>query len=207
MLLVCPKDFSNLPTASAVDVRKQLCGDPPAAGPADPGRGHRAALPEDQLRPGELPARGADGGGRSVPAAYAPECLAACELAFHCRDRARDGGRGGALAWAALAVRRASWAGSRRVEDGRWRRPAAEAPADPDDPAAAVAALRAGRPAAARPEALARRSRAEEGGMSLIATLARLEAVEHGPAQPLATVRHRHLSDAAAGLRAAHHGR
>lgn len=31
--------------------------------------------------------------------------------------------------------------------------------------------------------------------MSLIATLARLEAVESGRAQPLATVRHRHLSD------------
>lgn len=25
----------------------------------------------------------------AVDAAYAPECLAACELAFHCRDRAR----------------------------------------------------------------------------------------------------------------------
>ncbi|KPC67354.1 hypothetical protein ADL35_45750, partial [Streptomyces sp. NRRL WC-3753] len=28
----------------------------------------------------------------SVPASYAPECLSACELAFHCRERARAAG-------------------------------------------------------------------------------------------------------------------
>ncbi len=43
--------------------------------------------------------------------------------------------------------------------------------------------------------------------MSLIATLARLEAVDTGRAQPAATVRHRHLAERPPGVRAAGHRR
>ncbi len=92
VVLVCPKDFSNLPAASAVDVRKQLSvtrrqltrltriEDIAAALP--PGTAFDPALPAAELRAAV----------ESVPATYAPECLAACELAFHCRDRSRAAG-------------------------------------------------------------------------------------------------------------------
>lgn len=80
----------------------------------------------------------------SVPHQYAPECLAACELAFHCRSRAREAGavetlgrsvRGelGGLATVGAVLAAA------RGEEG-----------DPEDPA--VAALRRAR--ALRVEAL-----------------------------------------------------
>lgn len=91
-LLVCPRDFSNLPTAACVDLRK-----PRAATRRQLSRLTRveeiaAALPEgisfDTSRPaGEL-AEAVE----SVPASYAPDCLAGCELAFHCRSRAREQG-------------------------------------------------------------------------------------------------------------------
>ncbi|MFD4922142.1 hypothetical protein ACFWNE_12600 [Streptomyces goshikiensis] len=89
ILLVCPKDFSNLPTAAAVDIRREhavtrrqlerltrveeLAAALPAGLSFDPGR------PAEELTEAVS----------AVDAAYAPECLAACELAFHCRERAR----------------------------------------------------------------------------------------------------------------------
>ncbi|MFE7134327.1 hypothetical protein ACFVIM_26055 [Streptomyces sp. NPDC057638] len=92
VLLVCPKDFSNLPTASLVDVRKQLAVT----------RRQLARLTRVEEIAATLPAGATFDPGRSreeltatvesVGAAYAPECLAACELAFHCRGRARDEG-------------------------------------------------------------------------------------------------------------------
>ncbi|ARZ69981.1 hypothetical protein SMD11_4378 [Streptomyces albireticuli] len=81
----------------------------------------------------------------AAPAAYAPECLAACELAFHCRARARAAdvvetlGRGVRGELGGLATVGAVLAAA-RGEEG-----------DPADPA--VAALR--RAAALRAEALA----------------------------------------------------
>ncbi|WP_327291004.1 hypothetical protein [Streptomyces sp. NBC_01198] len=89
VLLVCPKDFSNLPTAEWVDVRRQL-----AVTRRQLARLTRIdeiadTLPEgttfDLARPRPALTAAVD----SVPAAYAPECLSSCELAFHCRDRAR----------------------------------------------------------------------------------------------------------------------
>lgn len=90
VLLVCPKDFSNLPTASAVDIRRErsvtrrqldrltrveeLAADLPEGLSFDP-----ATRTTEELALAVS----------AVDAAYAPECLAACELAFHCRDRAR----------------------------------------------------------------------------------------------------------------------
>ncbi|MEV4435268.1 hypothetical protein [Streptomyces sp. NPDC049585] len=91
-LLVCPKDFSNLPTAALVDLRKQRATTRRQLTRLTTVEDIAAALPDgtsfDVCRPaGEL-TEALD----AVPAAYAPECLAACELAFHCRATARAGG-------------------------------------------------------------------------------------------------------------------
>lgn len=90
VLLVCPKDFSNLPTASLVDVRKQL-----SVTRRQLARLTRIEEIADALLPGasfalDRSAPELTDTVESVPATYAPECLAACELAFHCRDRARS---------------------------------------------------------------------------------------------------------------------
>lgn len=94
VLLVCPKDFSNQPTAAAVDVRK-----PMAVTRRQLDRLTRIEQLLDALPPGssfdldpdrtdsELGAAVA-----SVSAAYSPDCLADCELAFHCRAEARCAG-------------------------------------------------------------------------------------------------------------------
>lgn len=93
VLLVCPRDFSNLPTASVVDVRKQL-----AVTRRQLTRLSRIEDIADELPPGTtFDLDGQSGASlatavEAVPAVYAPECLAACELAFHCRGRARDQG-------------------------------------------------------------------------------------------------------------------
>lgn len=47
------------------------------------------ALPEGTCFAPELPRERLTASVESVPASYAPECLSACELAFHCRDRSR----------------------------------------------------------------------------------------------------------------------
>ncbi|SCG40365.1 hypothetical protein [Micromonospora inositola] len=89
VVLVCPRDFANQPVASLLDVRKQLLvlrrqldrmaridallADVPADFTAD--------LTAD---PATLVAALS-----RVEARYAPECLAACELAYFCRHEAR----------------------------------------------------------------------------------------------------------------------
>ncbi|WP_329178746.1 hypothetical protein [Streptomyces sp. NBC_01477] len=91
VLLVCPKDFSNLPTAEWVDVRRQVAVTRRQLTRLTRIEEIAAALPEGttfDLAPGRPPAA-LTAAVESVPAAYAPECLASCELAFHCRDRAR----------------------------------------------------------------------------------------------------------------------
>ncbi len=92
VLLVCPKDFSNLPTAAAVDLRRQLAAVRRQLARLTRLADIAAALPPDVTfdpdRPGEELAEAV----ARVPAAYAPECLATCELAFHCRARARQAG-------------------------------------------------------------------------------------------------------------------
>ncbi|MFI0988215.1 hypothetical protein [Streptomyces exfoliatus] len=145
VLLVCPKDFSNVPTASVVDVRKQRSVTRRQLARLTRIEEIADALPEGtsfdvaERSPAELTAAV-----ESVPHQYAPECLAACELAFHCRSRAREAGavetlgrsvRGelGGLATVGAVLAAA------RGEEG-----------DPEDPA--VAALRRAR--ALRVEAL-----------------------------------------------------
>ncbi|MGY0486374.1 hypothetical protein [Streptomyces sp. WG-D5] len=144
VVLVCPKDFSNLPAASAVDVRKQRAVTKRQLERLTRVEDIAAALPPGTVfDPDRSPAELTEAV-EAVPATYAPECLAACELAFHCRDRAREGGAVTALGrplraeLGALTTVGAVLAAA-RGEAG-----------DPDDPT--VAALR--RAAALRAEAL-----------------------------------------------------
>ncbi|MEX2981411.1 hypothetical protein [Streptomyces sp. C36] len=97
-LLVCPKNFSNLPDAALVDLRKQLATTrrqlDRLTGVADIADGlpHGTTFDLCLADDGRTPTRPADelaAAVDAVGAAYAPECLAACELAFHCRARSR----------------------------------------------------------------------------------------------------------------------
>ncbi|MFF1375914.1 hypothetical protein [Streptomyces sp. NPDC058308] len=92
VLLVCPKDFSNLPTASAIDVRKQLSVTRRQLDRLARVEDIAAELPEGTTFDVRRSTDELTAAVESVPATYAPECLAACELAFHCRDRAREQG-------------------------------------------------------------------------------------------------------------------
>ncbi|MEV5276166.1 hypothetical protein [Streptomyces sp. NPDC052811] len=146
VLLVCPKDFSNLPTASVVDVRKQL-----SVTRRQLTRLARIEDIADALPPGttfDLDGQSGDAlaaAVEAVPAVYAPECLAACELAFHCRDRARAEGAVTALGRSL----RGELGGLATI--GEVLSAARGASGDPDDPT--VAAVR--RAAALRREAIA----------------------------------------------------
>jgi hypothetical protein len=145
ILLVCPKDFSNLPAACAVDVRKQR-----AVTARQLTRLTRIEEIAETLPEGTCfsPDRGAEeltAAVAAVPATYAPECLSACELAFHCRERSREEGAVTRLG----RPLRAELGGLTTVEDVLAA--ARGEQGDPHDPA--VAALR--RAAALRAEALA----------------------------------------------------
>jgi hypothetical protein len=145
ILLVCPKDFSNLPTASVVDVRKQLSVTRRQLARLTRIEDLAAALPEGATFDLERPAAELTAAVESVSAAYAPECLAACELAFHCRDRARDAG---AVETLGRSVR-GELGGLKTIGDVLA---AARATADASEDDPAVAALR--RAAALRADAL-----------------------------------------------------
>ncbi|MEU9336861.1 hypothetical protein AB0D49_27465 [Streptomyces sp. NPDC048290] len=92
VLLVCPKDFSNLPTGSAVDIRKQRAVTARQLRRLTRLDEIAATLPPDTCFAPDLPAERLTAAVEAVPAAYAPECLSACELAFHCRAQARESG-------------------------------------------------------------------------------------------------------------------
>ncbi|MFE6283260.1 hypothetical protein [Streptomyces sp. NPDC057877] len=92
ILLVCPKDFSNLPTASAVDIRKQRAVTARQLDRLTRIEDIADALPEGVCFSPALPEAELTAAVEAVPATYAPECLSACELAFHCRDRSRTAG-------------------------------------------------------------------------------------------------------------------
>lgn len=144
VLLVCPKDFTNLPTAAAVDVRKQRAVTRRQLTRLTRIEEIADALPEGTCFDPELPQEQLTAAVECLPATYAPECLAACELAFHCRSRARTDREVTTLGRAA----RAELGGMTTVDDVLA---AAHGTAgDPSDPA--VAALR--RAAELRAEAL-----------------------------------------------------
>ncbi|MFJ4981718.1 hypothetical protein ACIP6X_41545 [Streptomyces coeruleorubidus] len=144
ILLVCPRDFSNLPAASAVDIRKQRAVTARQLTRLTRIEDIAETLPEGTCFSPELPAEELTAAVESVPATYAPECLSACELAFHCRTRSRETG---AVTSLGRPVR-AELGGLTTVEDVLAA--ASGEAGDPDDPA--VAALR--RAAALRAEAL-----------------------------------------------------
>ncbi|MEV6571065.1 hypothetical protein [Streptomyces sp. NPDC051577] len=88
VVLVCPKDFSNLPTAALVDVRRERAVTRRQLERLTRVEDLAAALPEGTCFDPARPAEELTEAVSAVTAAYAPECLAACELAFHCRERA-----------------------------------------------------------------------------------------------------------------------
>ncbi|MFF9507367.1 hypothetical protein ACF1BU_13820 [Streptomyces sp. NPDC014724] len=144
VLLVCPKDFSNLPTASVVDVRKQRAVTRRQLTRLTRIEDIAATLPEGATFDPECPRQQLDAAVESVGAAYAPECLSACELAFHCRAKSRAAG---AVETLGRSVR-GELGGLTTV--GAVLAAAAGKEGDPADPT--VAALR--RAAALRAEAL-----------------------------------------------------
>ncbi|MFV5997903.1 hypothetical protein ACNPQM_37380 [Streptomyces sp. NPDC056231] len=153
VLLVCPKDFSNLPTASVVDVRKQRAVTRRQLTRLTRVEDIAAALPEGTTFDPECSAQELTAAVDAVTAAYAPECLAACELAFHCRAKARAAGAVEALGRSV----RGELGGLTTV--GAVLAAAAGKEGDPADPT--VAALR--RAAALRAEALEHRGASLEG--------------------------------------------
>ncbi|WP_391858403.1 hypothetical protein [Streptomyces silvisoli] len=90
VLLVCPRDFSNVPTARTVDVRKQLSVTRRQLARLTRIEEIAAALPDGTTFDvtGERLADSV----AAVPATYAPECLDSCELAYHCREKSRADG-------------------------------------------------------------------------------------------------------------------
>ncbi|SBT91639.1 hypothetical protein GA0115233_103271 [Streptomyces sp. DI166] len=92
ILLVCPKDFSNQPTASAVDIRKQRAVTARQLVRLTRIEEIADTLPEGTCFDPALPSAALTAAVESVPATYTPECMSACELAFHCRDRSRAAG-------------------------------------------------------------------------------------------------------------------
>jgi hypothetical protein len=97
VVLVCPENFANRPTATLVDVRKQL-----TVLKRQLSRLARIDTLVELLPPGltfDLHLDTAGVPGRPVPdlvtalhtveARYAPECMASCEMAFFCRHEAR----------------------------------------------------------------------------------------------------------------------
>ncbi|WP_445519134.1 hypothetical protein [Streptomyces sp. NEAU-174] len=162
VLLVCPKDFSNLPTAELVDVRKQLAVTRRQLDRLTRIEEIAAALPEgttfdlrltDDGRNPTRPVEELTAAVDAVDAAYAPECLSTCELAAHCRTRSRAAGQVEALGRGV----RGELGGLTTVDavlTAAMNGPADEAPTG--DPA--VDALR--RAAALRAEALASRPEA-----------------------------------------------
>ncbi|MET7284375.1 hypothetical protein [Streptomyces sp. NPDC005573] len=144
VLLVCPKDFSNLATASVVDVRKQRAVTARQLARLTRVEEIADALPEGVCFAPDRPAEELTAAVGAVPAAYAPECLSACELAFHCREHSRAADTVTRLG----RPLRAELGGLATVGDVLAA--ARGESGDPDDPA--VAALR--RAAALRAEAL-----------------------------------------------------
>ncbi|SCL28531.1 hypothetical protein GA0070616_3711 [Micromonospora nigra] len=95
VVLVCPRDFANQPVASLVDVRRQLLA---LRRQLDRMAGLDALLatvPDDFTADPDADPATLAAALSGVEARYAPECLAACELAYFCRQEAR--GRTAAL--------------------------------------------------------------------------------------------------------------
>jgi hypothetical protein len=141
VVLVCPENFANRPTAVTLDVRRQLATLrrqlARLTGVAD----LVAALPDDLTFDMTRPAADVVAALSQVEARYAPECLSACELAYFCRHEAR-----GATAALGRPVREAL-GGVTTVDEALALAAGTQAPADGQAEAAtllrAAARLRA----------------------------------------------------------------
>src|SRR3984957_2693986 len=97
VVLVCPENFSNVPTAALLDVRKQLTVLRRQLSRLDRIENLLELLPPGltldlNLDSAGIPQRDHHGLAESVRtllARYSPECLASCEMCFFCRDEAR----------------------------------------------------------------------------------------------------------------------
>ena len=200
-ILVTPENFSRQATATFLDVRKQV-----SILRRQLARMTRIGALLDELPPGltfDL-VPGPDGtytrprgelaaALEAVPARYQPRCLRTCELAGFCRDEARAAG---ALTVLGSVVR--DDLGGLDIDQHR-------AGAGQRHPRAVR------RPGRHRPCAAPRQEHQRQPGgrrgMTLLTTLARLEAAASGRARPLSRVRHRRLAAPAAGHHPADPGR
>ncbi|MBO4209097.1 hypothetical protein [Micromonospora echinofusca] len=90
VVLVCPRDFANQPVASVLDVRRQLLVLRRQLSRMARVTDLLAGVPDDFTADPEADPADLVAALGQVTAHYAPECLAACELAFFCRHEARD---------------------------------------------------------------------------------------------------------------------
>ena len=96
VVLVCPENFANQPTAALLDVRRQMTVLRRQLSRLRRIDALLEALPADltfDLEPGRdgvarRPPGAVAGSVRAVDARYAPECLASCEMCFFCRHEA-----------------------------------------------------------------------------------------------------------------------
>ncbi|MEU6020541.1 hypothetical protein [Micromonospora sp. NPDC047134] len=95
VVLICPRDFTNQPVAHLLDVRKQLLVVRRQLDRMDQLDELLAAVPADFTADPAADPAALVAALSQVPARYAPDCLAACELAYFCRHEAR--GQTGAL--------------------------------------------------------------------------------------------------------------
>lgn len=100
VVLICPKNFTNTPTAALLDVRRQLAAVRrqldrlPRIGQLVETLDASITFDLSEDAEGE-PVRDAGELGKAVAtieARYAPECVSRCDLAFYCRDEARTAG-------------------------------------------------------------------------------------------------------------------
>ncbi len=89
VVLVCPKDFSNRPTATFVDVRKQLTVLRRQLSRLTRIDALLSLLPPTLSLSVTRPAAAVVSDLRLIEARYMPECLDTCELARFCRDESR----------------------------------------------------------------------------------------------------------------------
>jgi hypothetical protein len=97
VVLVCPENFANRPTAALLDVRKQLTVLQRQLSRLDRIETLLDMLPgaltfDLNLDSGGAPRRAVGSVAEAigmVEARYSPECLASCEMCFFCRDEAR----------------------------------------------------------------------------------------------------------------------
>jgi hypothetical protein len=86
VVLVCPENFANRPTASLVDVRRQLGVLERQLGRITRLEAVLDALPEAMTLDPAKPAEDVATSVRAIDASYTPDCLGTCEMAYFCRD-------------------------------------------------------------------------------------------------------------------------